>query len=177
MELGVAWGTLRVVPHQPEWEQVFRVEKKRLEEIFGRDALAIEHVGSMAVPGLRAKPIIDVAVQVPAIGLVQPVENGLVALGYTERVNRLEGPQRVFVKSGQEAETHHLHVIQAGYPEWDRKVLFRNYLRQHAEARQAYEALKLHLWQQFGNDRRAYTDGKKSFIDAVVEQAGHGKQS
>ena len=176
MDLGITKGTVRIVPHQPEWERVFQLEQKLLERIFAGNALAIEHVGSTAVPALQAKPIIDLAVRVVDIAVVQLLENALSALGYAERENRLKGHQRVFVRSDGEAVTHHLHVIQADCPEWDRKILFRDCLRRHPEIGQAYEALKLRLWRMVGNDRGAYTDGKRSFIDSVVAKATQENQ-
>jgi GrpB-like predicted nucleotidyltransferase (UPF0157 family) len=174
MELGVLRGTIRLVPYQEGWKEAFLREKALLETLFGKEALALEHVGSTAVEGLQAKPIIDIAVQVSCIEVVQVFEAKLLALGYRERVDRLAGPQRVFGKEHNKLVTHNLHLIQAGYPEWNRKLLFRNYLRKHSEARQDYEALKLMIIRSFeliDQMGGTYNDRKQGYINSVVEKA------
>ena len=171
MTLGVKRGTVRIIPYQEKWKEVFALEKKILQAILGSTALAIEHIGSTAVEGLQAKPIIDIAVKVEIIKEVQPFVEKLVSIGYQERVGRVEGPQRVFANQEEDIVTHHLHFIQSGYPEWNRKLLFRDYLRANEATRQDYEELKLNLFRLFSNQRGIYTNKKKGFIESLVEKA------
>ncbi|MDO1451938.1 GrpB family protein [Rhodocytophaga aerolata] len=174
MELGVERGTVQIVPYQQGWREAYLREKTLLETLFGKQALVFEHVGSTAVEGLMAKPIIDIAVQVPSIEVVQGFENGLRAMGYRERINRLEGPQRVFGKEHNNWVTHNLHLIQVGYQEWNRKILFRDYLRNHPQVRQEYEELKmriLSLFQAMDGTGGTYNDQKQEFIISVVVKA------
>ncbi len=171
MELGVRRGTVRIVPYHEKWKEAFLLEKKLLQSILGPVALAIEHIGSTAIEGLQAKPIIDIAVKVSTIGTIQPLVAKIIAIGYQERVNRLEGPQRVFAKESENVVTHHLHFIQMDCPEWHHKLLFRSYLRTDKEARQEYEALKLNLAKSFSRMRGTYTDMKQEFIESAVEKA------
>jgi len=171
MILGVKRGTVRIIPYQEKWKEVYALERKILKAILGTTALAIEHIGSTAVEDLQAKPIIDIAVKVENIKEVQSFFEKLVSIGYQERVGRLEGPQRVFANQEEDIVTHHLHFIQTGYPEWERKLLFREYLRANEAARQEYEKLKLDLFRSFSDQRGTYTKMKKGFIESVVEKA------
>lgn len=172
MILGVIRGTVKIVPYQEKWKDAFLLEKKLLQAILGPIALSIEHIGSTAIEGLQAKPIIDIAVKVDDIETIQSSVAKLIVIGYQERVNRLEGPQRVFTKQDEKRiVTHHLHFIQGNYPEWNRKLLFRDYLRANETVKQEYETMKLHLMEMYSDQRGIYTSMKKEFIDSVVEKS------
>jgi GrpB-like predicted nucleotidyltransferase (UPF0157 family) len=133
-------------------------------------AIAIEHVGSTAVPGLAAKPIIDIDVVVPSPADVPEAITRLAALGYTHRGN-LGIPGRQAFAAPQGTPPHHLYVCSADSEELSRHRLFRDYLRTYAEVARAYGTLKKALANIHRGDRAAYTDGKSEFIVSVLRQA------
>lgn len=168
--LGLQKGTVTLAPHTELWHQLFAEEEARLREAIGGRVVAIEHVGSTAVCGLSAKPIIDIAAAVreaaDAESCVGPLEN----LGYEYRGEGGIAGRYYFVKG--EPRTHHLHVVELGSEFWRSHLLFRDYLRQHRETAEEYERLKRGLAEKYGRDRGAYTEGKASFIEEVLRRAG-----
>ena len=167
MKLGVKKGTVRLESYSSEWSKVYEIEKDSLLSIFKSYALAIEHIGSTAIPNLTAKPLIDIAIQVQNIDEL-PIIEALTALGYIEKIGRLSGRQRVFSKAEDGIVTHHLHVIEKGEPAWERKLRFKAILLEQPEVVQAYVALKEELKVKYQHERRKYTEGKAEFINVVL---------
>src|SRR5262245_9247929 len=169
-----------VVPYDPAWPELFRREKEHLLSCLPADLVRrVEHFGSTAVPGLAAKPVIDMLVEVADLdatrALIAPV---LEAQGYDYfwRPTRGEGGPPFyawFIKRDPASglRTHHIHMVEASFREhWDR-LLFRDYLIAHPQAAQEYQELKLRLASAFPNDRVAYTEGKAEFVVRVTEEA------
>src|SRR5918992_128153 len=167
--LGLERGTVRLVPHTERWHDLFAEEERRLRVAFGDYALAIEHVGSTAICGLSAKPIIDIAVAVREIADAEECMTALEQLGYEYRGE--QGiPGRHFFGKG-EPRTHHLHMVELSSDFWRSHLLFRDYLLQHRETTEKYERLKKELAEKYKGDREAYTEGKAAFIESVLEAA------
>jgi GrpB-like predicted nucleotidyltransferase (UPF0157 family) len=168
-----------VVPYDPQWLESFRAEKDHLLACLPTDLVRrVEHFGSTAVPGLWAKPIIDILVEVTDLSetraRIAPI---LEAQGYDyfwRPTRGDDGPPFYawFIKRDANGRrTHHIHMVEATFREhWDR-LLFRDYLIAHPEVARRYQALKLELASQFAEDRLAYTHGKAAFIDAVTAEA------
>lgn len=172
--LGLENDTVRLVTSQPDWAKAFLREQARLYETLGRAVLDVQHIGSTAVPGLSAKPILDIGVAVrdfdEAFATVRP----LAALGYRYRGEYGISRRHYFVKGSSvrgSPRTHHLYMLEERSLEWRKHLRFRNYLRAHPEEAAAYEALKLKLAAQFPKDREAYTGGKHDFIRATLNRA------
>jgi GrpB-like predicted nucleotidyltransferase (UPF0157 family) len=148
---------VEVVDYDPGWPRRYERERDRIAAALGEGAVAIEHVGGTAVPGLPAKPVIDIMVGVPDIERAGQAVAGLINLGY-QYVPELESqlPERRYFRRGT-PETHHL--------------LFRDYLRTHPQAAEEYGKLKRGLAGRFRFDRDAYRAGKVPFIDTVVDAA------
>jgi GrpB-like predicted nucleotidyltransferase (UPF0157 family) len=158
-----------VVDYDPGWPARYEEWRGRLSEALGPTAVLIEHVGSTAVPGLAAKPVIDVQVSVPHIedelAYVPPIKGLGVALRTRDSVHRFFRPA-----SGSPREVH-IHVCDAG-SEWERQhLLFRDFLRADDATRDAYAALKRDLADRYHDDRITYTDAKSNFILDVMERA------
>ncbi|GAB3882337.1 GrpB family protein [Spirosoma agri] len=136
--------------------------------VFEGVALAIQHIGSTAVEGLSAKPIIDIAINIQTLPIDDDILNQLARCGYKERVNRLGPEQAVYVKGTEEMETHILHIIPVGNPDWHNKIRFRDHLRNHPASRTLYEQIKQELSRQYITDRGSYTKGKEPFIRQVL---------
>ncbi len=154
--------------HDPSWKLIFDREKAFLSDALGPLAMTIEHVGSTAVPGLRAKPVIDILVTVENLRL-EDVEGGLVALHYVHVP--IDDPGRLFFRKGM-PRTHHVHVVLHGGEEHRKHLLFRDRLIAHPEEAEEYQRLKEELARRYREDREAYTEGKDRFIGSMLERAG-----
>jgi GrpB-like predicted nucleotidyltransferase (UPF0157 family) len=129
----------------------------------------IQHIGSTSVPGLAAKPIVDVGVAIEEYPLPETSIQAVVALGY-EHVGEYGIPRRHYFRKGR-PRTHHLHVLEVKSDEWGKHILFRDYMRAHREEALRYEALKRELARVYQHDREAYTEGKTEFVLATLAKA------
>ncbi len=162
---------MRVVPYQPAWAELFAAEAARLRAALGGRVLAIEHVGSTSVPGLAAKPILDLAASVPSLADAIGFLPALQRLGYEHKADP-ELPERIYlVKGPPEHRTHHLSLTEPGSRFWREHLLFRDLLRAQPALAAEYARLKHELARRHATDRLAYGAGKKAFIDAVVATA------
>lgn len=162
---------VEVVDYDRDWPRAYAEERDRIAAAIGENALAIEHVGGTAVPGLPAKPVIDLMVGVEDIERAGPAVAGLINLGY-EYVPELESqlPDRRYFRRGT-PESHHVHMVPVSSDYWAEHLLFRDYLRTHPQAAEEYGKLKRGLAGRFPFDRDAYRAGKVPFIDTVVAAA------
>ncbi|MGP0689648.1 GrpB family protein [Priestia aryabhattai] len=154
-----------------DWALSFNEEKKLLKDIISDIAILIEHIGSTSVKGLGAKPIVDIMIGVCNLekvgGFIEPLSN----IGY-EHVFHKEFPNRRFFRKGLwRAGTHHLHIYKYESEEWNRNILFRDYLRKHPDVRNQYNQLKIELAQKYSCDRVGYTEAKAQFITDVIQKA------
>lgn len=157
--------------YSPMWPAIFAIEHGRLGAIFGADAVVIEHIGSTAVPGLGAKPIIDVMLGAPALSIVERKIASLEADGYryVQEFEKSMPERRYFVKAQGHPGYFHLHAVVYGSPFWKRHLAFRDALRADEALAGEYWKLKRRLAARFPNDRGAYTDAKSEFIRTVIE--------
>ncbi len=165
-----------IVPYNPEWSREFEQERARLEETFASTNAVIKHIGSTAVPGLPAKPVIDIMVGVAALSEAEARIKSLRAQGY-EYVPAYEAqlPQRrYFRKPLVEPRTHHVHCVIRGGSFWHDQLVFRDYLRAYPEAARAYATLKRDLAVLYAADREAYSEGKSEFITGILTLASTG---
>ena len=164
---------VEIVNYDPAWPAQFAALAARVYTAFADGPLlVIEHVGSTAVVGLAAKPIIDVDVIVPSRDALPDAIARLTRLGYVHQGDK-GVPGREAFQSPEGGPRHHLYVCACDCPEYRRHVAFRNYLRRHLETAQTYAALKRDLAARFRDDRAAYNDGKAEFVEAVLAKA-HG---
>ena len=173
-------GSIVVSDYDPTWAALFERERTRLSNALGSRITAIEHVGSTSVPGLAAKPIIDLLVGVKSLPearscLLEP----LAALGYAY-VPEYESwlPEELFFRRGVGGPwTHHVHMMEPSNPRWEGFVLFRDYLRSHPEIAAAYGNLKKALALVFDEDIAAFRNAKSPFVRAVMAKARVEKAS
>jgi len=158
-------------PYSPMWPAVFDIERGRLLEIFGSGAVLIEHIGSTAVPGLGAKPIIDILLGASTLAIVERSIPALEATGYryVPEFERAAPNRRYFVKTHGQPGHFHLHAVVIDTPFWKDHIAFRDALRASPALAQQYWKLKRSLAGRFRNDRGAYTDAKSAFIRAAIE--------
>ena len=162
-----------VVDYDPQWTTSYEEEKERILGVIGDVAVAIEHIGSTAVPGLGAKPIIDIMVAVSRLADAERCIEPLQEIGYeyVPEYNDVIPERRYFHKGPPGARTYHLHMVELTSGFWERHLLFRDSLRVHPEEAQRYDQLKKDLAAKFGSDRDGYTEAKTSFIESVIAKA------
>lgn len=161
---------IEVVPYDPKWPEQFEEEASDIEAIFADNFVAIHHIGSTAVPGLAAKPTIDIILEVINIGLVDKCNKQMSELGYGAWGEYNIPGRRFFVK-GEDKRTHHVHAFQTGSSEIPRHLYFRDYLRTHPDEAKEYAALKIKLAQQFADNRRNYVLSKHDFVKTLEKKA------
>ena len=161
-----------LVPYDPDWPARFEHERAKVTRAMGDQAIAIEHVGSTSVPGLAAKPTIDVAIGVRSMEESRAATQPLIDLGYAKgRDNSPDWRYFDIEDRGPGVPNVHLHVVPFGGRRWNQYLLFRDYLRSHADAATAYAELKRALAEEFGRDRLGYVEAKTDFVNEVLTRA------
>lgn len=168
MSLGLESGTVRVVPYNSEWPELFVSERERLQRHLSDAGLSvvIEHTGSTAVPGLAAKPILDILAGHPPHVDLPAYIDALTSAGYVHREER-DMPEHEFFRRGN-PRAYHIHLTPVGSYFWNDHLNFRNRLRADDELRDAYARLKNDLAARYPQDREAYIAGKESFVKDVL---------
>lgn len=168
--LGLQRGTVQVVAHSSEWATLFWAERERLAAALGTHALDIQHIGSTAVPGLAAKPILDIGIGVGAESDAVACVPLLEGLGYTYRGDRGADEGHFFDLGAETRLTHYIHMLLISSAGWRNYLKFRDTLMAHPDSRDAYMQLKRELARQFAEDRAAYTAGKAQFIRQILAE-------
>ncbi|BFU43930.1 GrpB family protein [Krasilnikovia sp. MM14-A1004] len=167
----VADEPIRLSPYDPAWPTGFEREAEILTEVLGSHvAGGVHHVGSTAVPGLTAKPIIDIMVGVVDLDSSRPCIDLLAGLSYCYAPYR-QDVMHWFCKPTPQRRTHHLHLVPTGSQRFTDVLAFRDYLRAHPDAVRRYEQLKLQLAVRHVHDRDAYTDGKSALVASITADA------
>jgi GrpB-like predicted nucleotidyltransferase (UPF0157 family)/GNAT superfamily N-acetyltransferase len=162
---------VKVTPYDPQWPARFATEAAAVQTALGDTVIHIEHVGSTSAPGLAAKPIIDMMPLVRDVREVSKRITAMAAIGYIPRGEFGLPGRRYFVKGSAHARLVHCHIYAAGHPEVTRHLAFRDYLRTHPVALDAYAARKIELAQKHPTDIVAYMDGKDGLIKQLEAEA------
>ena len=171
-----------IVPYDLSWPKIFKDEEEFLKNNFPKIIKRIEHFGSTAIPGLSAKPIVDMLIEVTSLEetkkQIAPV---LKSLGYNyfwrPEINKPPMYSWFIKRNSTGNRTHHLHMVEVNSKLWDR-LYFRDYLREHPDVAKRYGTLKTELSNKFPNDREAYTKAKTEFVFSITEKAKkHYKKS
>lgn len=162
-----------VVEYRPEWRKMFDDEKRIIQTALGDVPAQIEHIGSTAVAGLAAKPIIDLMVGLEDFSIADSVVPKIEALGY-EYIQKYEAVmpfRRFFIKEQDGRRTHQIHMVGISSEFWERHVLFRDYLRQNPNVAEQYASLKKELAGREWEDVNEYADAKTEFIREIENKA------
>jgi GrpB-like predicted nucleotidyltransferase (UPF0157 family) len=162
---------VEVVPYRQDWPELFMAESKALQRVFGREMLSIHHFGSTSIPGISAKPIIDILLIVRDIEKVNALAPRLEALGYHAVGEYGISGRRFFYKGTNDFRSHHLHVYESGNPHILRHLVFRDYMRCHPISARDYTRLKEELAHQFPEDMDSYIAGKNAFVKEHEKKA------
>jgi GrpB-like predicted nucleotidyltransferase (UPF0157 family) len=169
--------TIEVKPYDVSWTSLFDQEAETLSHVFGNSLAAIHHVGSTSVPGLAAKPIIDILVILNETETIDRFSGAMEQLGYRVRGECLDAeipgtPGRFyFSKDTAGAHTHHVHACAVGHSEVADKLAFRDYLRAHPRRAATYGRLKRRLALVYRHDNIGYMRGKDPFVKSILNEA------
>ena len=169
--MGLRSGQVSIQDYTEEWLRAYEEEHDRLVAACGPLALAVEHVGSTSVPGLCAKPVIDIAIGVTDLLTGKECVARLSALGYEYKGDAGIPGRHFFAKGSPENRTHYVHVEPLNGVLWRNHILFRDYLRCHADEAATYCRLKRSLAEKFLAARDAYALGKNSYIENIIRTA------
>jgi len=176
--IGLKKGTVKLIPHETEWEAEAQRTVARLQAILGPVIRDIQHVGSTAIPAIKAKPIIDIAVAVEDFADVLAREKEMNDFGFYYRPNAGLEEQILFASGSYyegtgDIQTHFIHIVPVGSKSWKHYIHFRDYMNSHPEAAKAYEDLKVSLEAKTQHDpgRERYLQGKHDFILSILQLA------
>jgi GrpB-like predicted nucleotidyltransferase (UPF0157 family) len=163
----------RLTEYDPRWPALFEEERQRILNATAAWVDRIEHVGSTAIRGMAAKPIIDILIGLRSIDDARKCIPRLEAIGYeyVPEHERQIPERRYFRKGPVESRTHHIHMVESSSAFFREHLLFRDYLRAHPKDAKQYEGLKRVLAARHENDREAYTKSKTEFIESIVRTA------
>ena len=159
------------MPHSPDWAAGFRAEAERLRTVLGEEVVAVHHIGSTAIPGISAKPIIDILLKVREVERLDDLGSEMAGLGYEGRGEFGLPGRRYFAKDPDGRRTHQIHAYTTGNPELERHLAFRDFMISHPENARAYGKLKEDLARAFPTDIEGYMDGKDAFIKEMERGA------
>jgi GrpB-like predicted nucleotidyltransferase (UPF0157 family) len=161
---------VEVVPHDPSWKEAYREEARRILEVLGSGLLEIHHIGSTSIPGIYAKPIIDILAGARKIDDIDRYDDAMARIGY-EAKGEFGLPGRRFFVKGIPKRTHNLHIFEAGSTEFTRHLDFRDYMIAHPGDARRYSELKKQLAEKHKGDIEGYCDGKDAFVKALEIKA------
>ena len=164
--LGLENNLVRLIEYTPLWADLCREEEERIMAAVSHLIIDLQHIGSTAIPGIKAKPILDMMAGVAQLEKALLCKAPLEAIGYDYIAHADIANDYVFGKGV--ARTHYLHVVEYGGAKWTNHLCFRNRLRNDPELAQAYEKLKEELSRKFGDSHAKYHDAKSKFISEVV---------
>ena len=171
MSLGLKRGIVQLEPHDKRWDEAAIQTIKILKSILGDDAIDIQHIGSTAIPAIKAKPIIDIVVGTTDFGRIMSHNEQLENEGIFYRGSDVEH-QVLYVIGDMEKDirTHHIHVVKWNGTEWKNYIHFRDYLNANENMALQYQKLKEELESKYADDRVTYTNGKQDMIDIILER-------
>jgi GrpB-like predicted nucleotidyltransferase (UPF0157 family) len=161
-----------VLPYDPKWRAAFQAEAALIADLLGENAPAIHHIGSTSIPGICAKPVIDILIEFTEVSAIEARNAGMIDLGY-EVMGEFGIPGRRYYRkdNGSGVRTHQVHAFQAGSEQVIRHLAFRDYLIAHPERAAAYSDLKRQLAAQHPDSMDDYIAGKDAFIKETDRSA------
>ena len=167
--IGLKRGTVKLLKPKAIWKQSFEREKVKLKKVFGKDLIDIQHIGSTAITGISAKPIIDIGLTAPFLERAKKYIPKLKKIGYNLKIEDRKD-RLFFTKGTAKKRTHYLHIGEVGSDYIEGMVLFRNYLNRNKATSKEYAELKDKLAKQYPEERYIYAAKKKEFIESIVKK-------
>ncbi|MGD2251925.1 MAG: GrpB family protein [Anaerolineales bacterium] len=170
--LGQHKKDLAIVQYNPAWADLFELEAESLLDALGDNVLSIEHIGSTSIPGLAAKPIIDIMIAADSLEKATELIPTMEEIGYEYRPHDPIPGRRFFVKeSSPEVRTHHANLTTLDSLFWRNQILFRNYLRTHDQLASEYADLKIRIAEHNAQSHQIDPNAKTEFVSRVLELA------
>lgn len=170
--------TSDICDYDPQWPAMFEAERVRIQQKLGHLVREIHHVGSTTVPGMKAKPEIDLLIVVNCISGIDAINSGMAELGYDVRGEcGIEG-RHYYSKNTQSVRTHKAHVCEISHSNVTRQIAFRDYMRDHPKDAQEYAVLKMRLAKSNSKGMAEYLEGKQNYIEGIIRTAlpqGYGR--
>ena len=165
---------VEVVPHNPKWYHAYQLESQRIINALNNNVIAVHHIGSTAIAGIHAKPIIDILVEVEDLS---PLDNRLATqIGYKPMGEFGIRDRRFFIKYNYDGvRTYHIHIYKADSPQIPRHLAFRDYMRSHPESAREYSNFKRDLAVKYPQNIDKYMDGKNGFIKLIDRKAAQSR--
>ena len=167
--LGLEPGVVRLADYDARWPLLFAAEEERIRSQCRTLALRLEHVGGTSIPGMCAKPVLDIAAAHPRAARIEDYVAAFVRAGYQFRGER-GLPGRQYFRRGQ-PRTYHVHLVEEDSQLWRDYIAFRDYLRAHAEISDRFAEVKRALAARFGTDREGYTNAKSPHVQEILRLA------
>ena len=161
---------VEVVSYNPNWKEMYKEESEKIKNVLSDIIIDIHHIGSTAMPGIKAKPVIDILVEVKDIEGVDQYNHKMKELGY-EAMGEYGIPKRRFFRRGGDKRTHHIHIFQLGNEEIERHINFKEYLIAHPDKAREYSKLKEKLANNYTYNVENYNNGKSYFIKEIDKKA------
>lgn len=161
---------MEVVSYNSNWKEDYINESEKIQNIMDEEIVKTHHIGSTAIPGIYAKPVIDILIEVKDISNVDKYNKEMEKLGYISKGESGIKNRRFFLK-GEYNRTHHVHIFETGNSEVKRHLNFRDYMIAHPEDAKRYEELKKELSIKFRYDNKGYCNGKNAFIKEMAIKA------
>jgi GrpB-like predicted nucleotidyltransferase (UPF0157 family) len=161
---------LGVVSYNSNWKGMYKEESEKIKNVLSDIIIDIHHIGSTAIPGIKAKPVIDILVEVKDIEGVDQYNHKMKELGY-EAMGEYGIPKRRFFRKGGNNRTHHIHIFQVGNEEIERHINFKEYLIAHPDKAREYSKLKENLVNKYTYNVENYTNSKSDFIKEIDKKA------
>lgn len=171
MNIGLKSGVVRLERNHNAWARYFASISASMKRALKNIDCKIEHVGSTAIPGIDAKPIVDIAVGLQNEGQYEIAITKLTSIGFRYRGHRDDSGGHVFDIVERNLALSYIHLVTVDSEQWRRYILFRDYLQESKTARKRYEEIKRDLAERYAEKRKAYTAAKKTMIDSLVEEA------
>ena len=161
-----------VVPYDSTWLFKYELELERIKKVLSSEIVSAHHIGSTSIPGMYAKPIIDIMLEVRDIKKIDDYNNEMIGLGYEPRGELGIPGRRYFSREEpKDVRTHHVHAYQSGDGSLDRHLAFREYMKTHPEEMKTYSELKLVLARRYPSDIDGYILGKELYVDRIEKIA------
>ena len=164
-------GIVELEEYNPKWADDYKKEEKLLKEVLGDKIIEIHHIGSTSIPGLKAKPVIDILIVIKSLNDISEIEEILKNYDYENRGRQGVSDRYFFAKGSEDARTHYIHFVEPNSNTYYNQVYFKKYLIEHPEYIKKYCDLKQDLASKYANERPKYTQGKNEFITNVIKLA------
>lgn len=164
-------GIVELADYSESWVEEYEKEKETLERVLKDELIEIHHIGSTSIPGLKAKPVIDILAVIPSLDDIDKVEEKLKEYDYENRGHQGVEDRYFFAKGPEDARSHYVHFVEPKSNTYYNQVYFKKYLLEHPEYIKQYCDLKTDLASKYADERPKYTQGKNEFITNVIRLA------